>query len=94
MEGVNWVCVDALDDHKWVSELTISRQEADVLVAVDYDIEVSFVVQWKMVWFSSPTRLNRIFSDSGTKSRNTMKLKTLSLRSRCLSGGPHQECAC
>ena len=30
MEGVNWVCDDALEDHVWVSELTISRQETEV----------------------------------------------------------------
>ena len=28
MEAVNWVCDDALGDHVWVSELTISSQEA------------------------------------------------------------------
>ena len=27
MEGVNWVCGDGLEDHEWVFELTISRQE-------------------------------------------------------------------
>ena len=26
MEGVTWVCVDALKDHEWVSELNISIQ--------------------------------------------------------------------
>ena len=26
MEGVTWVCVDALEDHEWVSELNISIQ--------------------------------------------------------------------
>ena len=30
MEGVTWVCDDALEDHVWVSELTISRQETEV----------------------------------------------------------------
>ena len=30
MEGATWVCDDALEDHVWVSELTISRQEAEV----------------------------------------------------------------
>ena len=40
MEDANWVCDDVLNDHEWVSERTISRQEAEVLVAPDYDIEV------------------------------------------------------
>ena len=61
METVNWVCDDALDDHVWVSELTISCQAAKVLV-----IEVPCVVQWSMLWFSSPTSLNQRFLDSGT----------------------------
>ena len=30
MEGVNCVCDDALEDHEWVSELTISIQETEV----------------------------------------------------------------
>ena len=32
MAAVKWVCDDALDEHVWVSELTISLQEAKVLV--------------------------------------------------------------
>ena len=51
MEGVNLVCDDALEDHEWVSELNISIQETEVLVALNYDIEVPFVVQWRMLWF-------------------------------------------
>ena len=46
MEGVKWVCGDALEDHEWVSELTISRQETEVLVALNYDIEAPCVVWW------------------------------------------------
>ena len=38
MEAVSWVCDDALDDHVWVSELTISCQEAKVLEALQYDL--------------------------------------------------------
>ena len=54
MEAVNWVCDDALDDHVWVLELTISCQETQVLEAPDDDIEVPCFVQWSMLWFSSP----------------------------------------
>ena len=53
MEGVHRVCDDALEDHEWVSELTISRQETEVLVVLDYDIDVPCVVQWRVLWFSS-----------------------------------------
>ena len=37
MEAVNWVCDDALEDHVWVSELTISCQEAKNLEALQND---------------------------------------------------------
>ena len=40
MESVNWVCEDALEDHEWVSELTISMHEDEVLVALNYEIDV------------------------------------------------------
>ena len=66
MEAVNWVCDDALDDHVWVDEQTISCQEAKVLEASDFDIEVPCVVQWSTLWFSSPTNLNWRFLDGGT----------------------------
>ena len=48
MEGLNWVCNDALEDNEWVSELTISMQENEVLVVLNSDIEVPSVVQWRM----------------------------------------------
>ena len=63
---VNWVCDDALDDHVWVNELTIPCQGTEVLEALDYDIDVSCLVKWSMLWFSSPTILNRRFLNSGT----------------------------
>ena len=55
------------EDDEWVSELTISMQENEVLVALNYDIDVPCVVQWRLLWFSSPTRLNQRFADNGTK---------------------------
>ena len=88
------VCDDALEDHEWVSELTISIQETEVLVALNHDIEVPCIVQWRMLWFTSPTSLNRIFSFNG---RNTTKLVTcqLKLRSLCpLADSTRRECAC
>ena len=46
MEAVSWVGDDALDDHLWVSELTISWQEAKILEALQYDLANPCVVQW------------------------------------------------
>ena len=67
MESVDWVCDDVLEDHEWVSELTISMQENEVSVALNYEIEVPCVVQWRLLWFSSPARLSQRYSDNGTK---------------------------
>ena len=55
MEVVKWVCDDAFDEQVWVSEQTITLQEAKVLEALQYDFEVPCVVQWKILWFSAPT---------------------------------------
>ena len=44
MEAVNWVCDDATDEHVWVSELTISCQEA-----LQYDLANPCMVQRGMV---------------------------------------------
>ena len=46
MESVNWACEEALEDHEWVSELTISTQENEVLAELDYEIDIPCVVQW------------------------------------------------
>ena len=62
-------------------------------MALNCDIEVACVVQWGVLWFSYPTRLDHIFRQRHKKSRNTTKLKTwdLRLRSRCPSGVAHTE---
>ena len=46
MDAVNWVCDDAVDEHVWVSKQTISLQEAEVLEALQYDLEIPSTVQW------------------------------------------------
>ena len=67
MESVSWVCEEATEGHEWVSELiTISLQENKILVALNYEIDVPCVVQWGLLWFSSPSRLNERFADNGT----------------------------
>ena len=55
MEGVNWVCKNALEEHEWVSETTICIQKNENLVAKNYEIDVPCVVRWRLLWFSSPT---------------------------------------
>ena len=61
MEAMNRVCDDALDDHVWVSEPTISCDDAIVLEALQHDIADPCIVRWSMLWFSAPTNFNRRF---------------------------------
>ena len=57
---MNWVCAGIFDDHEWVSESTITQHEEEVMgMELDYEICIPCVVQWCMLWFSAPTRLNR-----------------------------------
>ena len=65
MEALNCVCDDVLDDHVWVSELTIFCQEAKVLAALQYDSANPCLVQWSMLWFSAPANLNRRLLNDG-----------------------------
>ena len=46
MESVIWICEEAFEGHEWVSELTISMHEEEVLVYLDYEFDVPCVVQW------------------------------------------------
>ena len=48
-ESVYWVCEEAFEVHEWVSELTISMQEEEILVALNYRIDVPCVVPWSML---------------------------------------------
>ena len=79
-----------------MSELTISRQETEVLVALNYDIDVPCVVQWGLLWFSSPTRLNQRFVDNGTKAAKYNEVKDMEIEATfTLSfGGSHTPRTC
>ena len=47
MECVNWACEEALEEHEWVSTLTISlkEEEEEVLAELEHEIDVLCVVQ-------------------------------------------------
>ena len=49
-----------------VSEQTISLQEAKVQEALQYDLEIPCIVQWRMLWFSAPISLNKDLLNVGT----------------------------
>ena len=57
----NWVCEGTFEDHELVSESTITQHAEEVRgMELDYEIRIPCVVQWSMLWFSAPTRLNGI----------------------------------
>ena len=51
LESNNWVCDDALEDHrrKGVSDLSVSISENEVLAALSYEIAVPCVVQSRLL---------------------------------------------
>ena len=66
----NWVCAGTYEDHEWVSERTIAQHAEEVMgMEMNYDIGIPCVVQWCMLWFSAPTRLN------GTLEKQDIKIK-------------------
>ena len=67
MESVSWVCKDSLRDHEWVTERNVILKENEILEALNYDLDVPCVIQWGLLKFSSPSRLNQTFTNSGTK---------------------------
>ena len=42
-------------------------KENDILEALNYDLDVPCPLQRGLLWFSSPSRLNRKFANDGTK---------------------------
>ena len=89
MEAVSWVRDDALDDHVWVSELTISCEAAKVLEALQYDLANPCIVQWGVLWFSASTDLNRSFGNNGVilETYNEGSIWLFRVLSLCPSGG-------
>ena len=56
-----------MEDHKGVTELAVTLKENEILMVPNYDIDVPCVIQWGLLWFSSRSRLNQRFTNSGTK---------------------------
>ena len=44
-----------------------SLEENEILEALNHDLDVPCPLQWGLLWFSSPSRLNRTFANAGTK---------------------------
>ena len=45
-EIVSRVCEDAMEDHEWVTELAVTLNENEILMALNYGIDVPCVIQW------------------------------------------------
>ena len=67
MESVTLSLQDALRDHEWVTELNGTLNENEFLVALNYDLGVPCVIQWRLLWFSSPSGQSQRFVNNGTK---------------------------
>ena len=65
-ESASWVCEDAIEDREWVTELAVTLKESEILMAPKYDTDVPCVIQWGLLWFSSPSRLNQRLTNNGT----------------------------
>ena len=50
-----------------MTELNVLRKENELLEALKYDLDVPCSLQCGLLWFSSPSRLNRKFPNDGTK---------------------------
>ena len=77
MECVSWVCEDFLCEHEFVTEPNVLWKENYILEALNYDLDVPCPLQWGLLWFSSPSRLNLKFANDGTnikKYRETVNM--------------------
>ena len=75
---MNWVCAGTFDDREWVSESTIAQQEEETKGReLDYETCVPCVVQWCMLWFLAPTRLNQTLESQGI--RNAKYLEAVNM---------------
>ena len=71
MKTINWMCDDALDEHVWVSEQTLSLQETKVLEALRYDLEVPCIVRRGMLRFFALN--DDLLNDGGIFSESIMR---------------------
>ena len=67
VESVSWVTEDFLWEEEWITETNVTLKENAILEALNYDIDVPCPLQWGLLWFSAPTKLNRKFVNRGTK---------------------------
>ena len=67
-----------------------------ILEALNYGIDVPCPLQWGLLWFSAPTKLNRKFVNNGTKEakfRDTVS-SAVELTCNIAFDGAHTQIAC
>ena len=65
--SVTGVTEGSLWEHEWITDTNVTLKENDILEALDYEIDVPCPLQWRVLWLSAPTNLNRKFVNNGTK---------------------------
>ena len=58
------VIEDVLWEHEWVTAPNVLWKENDILEALSYDLDVPCPLQWRLLWFSALSRLNRKFANN------------------------------
>ena len=93
---VNWVCEGTFEDDEWVSESTIAMQEEDMGRELGCEICVPCVVQWCMLWFSAPTRLNQTLEDEDINIAKYHEVVDMAIKEAFStpSGGSHTPRTC
>ena len=67
VESVSSPTEDFLWEHEWITETNVTMKENDIQEALNYDVDVPCPLQWRLLWFSAPTKLNRKYV-TGTQS--------------------------
>ena len=68
LEAINWVCASLQDNHDWISEFSLVLQDNKIMEALSYDIEVSCVVHWELLWYA--LQFEQRFSERWCHPRN------------------------
>ena len=95
---MNLVCAGIFDNDEWVFDESLSTQHVEEVMGMELDYEIGSpcVVQWCMLWFSAPTRLNRTWVQQGmniAKYHETLNMAIACAISRPL-GGEHTPRSC
>ena len=52
-------------NHEWIQQSSMELQESNILMFLNYDIEVPCIMLWEQLWSSSPSHSNEILIKGG-----------------------------